>query len=62
MITERDCAKLPNEITPNYRKFFVQITEWINPSFLMVLTGTGGFAYRREEDGVLVVPVGCLGN
>ncbi len=28
------------------------------PSFLMVLTG-GEFAYRRE-DGVLVVPVGCL--
>lgn len=28
------------------------------PSFLMVLTG-GQFAYRRD-DGVLVVPVGCL--
>lgn len=29
------------------------------PSFLMVLTGTGNFAYRRE-DGVYVVPIGCL--
>ena len=29
------------------------------PSFLMVLTGTGKFAYRRE-DGVYVVPIGCL--
>lgn len=29
------------------------------PSFLMVLTATGDYAYRRE-DGVLVVPVGCL--
>lgn len=29
-----------------------------NPSFLMVLTGTG-FAYRRK-DGVLVCPIGCL--
>lgn len=29
------------------------------PSFLMVLTATGKFAYRRE-DGVYVVPVGCL--
>lgn len=29
------------------------------PSFLMVLTGTGRFAYRRE-DGIYVVPVGCL--
>jgi len=29
------------------------------PSFLMVLTGVGDYAYRRE-DGVLVVPIGCL--
>lgn len=29
------------------------------PSFLMVLTATGKFAYRRE-DGVYVVPIGCL--
>ncbi len=29
------------------------------PSFLMVLTGTGTYAYRRR-DGVLVVPIGCL--
>ena len=31
------------------------------PSFLMVLTGTGDFAYRRS-DGVYVVPVGSLKN
>lgn len=31
------------------------------PSFLMVLTGVGDFAYRRG-DGVYVVPVGCLKN
>ena len=31
------------------------------PSFLMVLTGTGDYAYRRQ-DGVYVVPVGCLKN
>ena len=30
------------------------------PSFLMVLTGIGDYAYKRPEDGVLVVPVGCL--
>lgn len=29
------------------------------PSFLMVLTGTGKYAFRRE-DGVYVVPIGCL--
>ena len=31
------------------------------PSFLMVLTAVGRYAYRRP-DGVLVVPVGCLRN
>ncbi|MBO8444135.1 MAG: ATP-binding protein [Bacteroidetes bacterium] len=30
------------------------------PAFLMVLTATGEFAYRRPEDGVYVVPIGCL--
>ena len=35
-------------------------TEKMNePSFMMVLTGTGDFAYRRK-DGVYVVPIGCL--
>ena len=29
------------------------------PSFLMVLTGVGDYAYRRP-DGVYVVPIGCL--
>ena len=31
------------------------------PSFMMVLVGTGRYAYRRE-DGVLVVPIGSLKN
>lgn len=31
------------------------------PSFCMVLTGVGDFAYRRT-DGVYVVPIGCLKN
>lgn len=30
------------------------------PSFKMILTATGEFAYRRKSDGVYVVPVGCL--
>ena len=29
------------------------------PSFLMVLTGIGDYAYRRK-DGVYIVPIGCL--
>lgn len=31
------------------------------PAFLMVLNGTGKYAYQRE-DGVYVVPIGCLRN
>lgn len=31
------------------------------PAFLMVLTGTSQYAFRRE-DGVYVVPIGCLRN
>ena len=30
-----------------------------NPSFLMVLTATGKYAYKRE-DGIYIVPIGCL--
>ena len=30
-----------------------------NPSFLMILTAQGNYAYRRE-DGVYIVPIGCL--
>ena len=29
------------------------------PSFMMILTATGNYAYRRE-DGIIVVPLGCL--
>lgn len=32
------------------------------PSFLMVLTGIGDYAYIRPDDGVLVVPAGSLKN
>lgn len=35
-------------------------TKMKKPSFLMVLTGVGDYAYKRPEDGVLVVPIGCL--
>lgn len=31
------------------------------PAFRMVLTATGDYAYRRPEDGIYVVPIGCLG-
>ena len=37
-------------------------TKMKKPSFLMVLTGIGEYAYKRPDDGVLVVPIGCLKN
>lgn len=32
-----------------------------NPSFLMVITAVGKFAYQRE-DGIYIIPIGCLKN
>ena len=43
----------------NMMKIKKDINSQQEPSFMMVLTGTGDFAYRRK-DGVYVVPVGCL--
>lgn len=37
----------------------IDTTKMKSPSFLMVLTAVGDYAYRRK-DGVYVVPVGCL--
>lgn len=37
----------------------IDSTRMAKPAFLMVLTGIEGVAYRRE-DGVYVVPIGCL--
>lgn len=43
-------TELTNKIDTNRMK---------QPSFLMVLTAVGSYAYRRE-DGIYVVPIGCL--
>lgn len=40
----------------------IDTTKMKAPSFLMVLTAVGDYAYRRPEDGVYVVPIGCLRN
>ena len=39
----------------------IDTTRMREPSFLMVLTGLGSYAYQRK-DGVMVVPIGCLKN
>jgi predicted AAA+ superfamily ATPase len=38
----------------------IDTTKMKKPSFLMVLTGIGDYAYKRPKDGVYVVPIGCL--
>ena len=30
------------------------------PAFKMILTATGEHTYRRPEDGIYIVPIGCL--
>ena len=54
---------LIEEAASNLKKLALKIdTSRMNePSFLMVLTGVGHYAYKRE-DGILVVPIGCLKN
>ena len=53
--------KLVNDAAENLLKLQSKIdtSKMKNPSFLMILTAQGNYAYRRE-DGVYVVPIGCL--
>lgn len=55
--------KLINEGAKSLKSMEAKIdTDKMNvPSFLMVLTGTGDYAYRCH-DGVYVIPIGCLKN
>ena len=55
--------KLIEEGANNLKKLFEKIdTEKMkNPSFGMILTATGKYAYQRP-DGFYVVPIGCLKN
>ncbi len=55
--------RLIEEGAENLKRFSSKIdtTKMNEPAFLMVLTGTGKYAYRRD-DGVYVVPIGCLKN
>ena len=38
----------------------IDTTRMKSPAFKMILTATGEYAYRRPEDGIYVVPIGCL--
>ncbi len=53
--------KLIDEGIDNLKNMYKKIDtdKMKNPSFMMVLTATGNYAYRRE-DGIYIVPIGCL--
>ena len=55
--------KLIEEGAKNLKKLesHIDIQKMSNPSFLLVLTATGKYAYQREDE-VYVVPIGCLKN
>jgi len=55
--------KLINEGAANLLelKSLIDIDKMKSPSFVMILTAVGNYAYRRS-DGVMVVPIGCLKN
>lgn len=38
----------------------IDTTRMKSPSFRMIMTATGDFAYRRPKDGIYVIPIGCL--
>ena len=38
----------------------INLDKMPQPSFMMVLTAVGDYCYRRPQDGVWVVPIGCL--
>ena len=55
--------RLIEEGVINLKKLYEKIdtTKMPAPSFMMIVVGTGDFAYRRE-DGIYIVPIGCLKN
>lgn len=55
--------ELIEEGVENLKKFSskIDVDKVSSPSFMMVLIGTGDYAYRRE-DGIYIVPIGCLKN
>ena len=55
--------RLIEEAVDNLKKLINKIDtdKMKNPSFGMVLVATGSYAYKRE-DGIYIIPIGCLKN
>ena len=39
----------------------IDTTKMKAPAFMMIVIGVGDYAYRRQ-DGIYIVPIGCLKN
>ena len=56
-----------NDTIDHAAKTLLELSEKIDtekmqePSFKLLITGTGQVAYQRSEDGLYIVPIGCLG-
>ena len=46
--------------TLNKLSSLVRAKEKTPPTFMMVVTATGEFAYSRKEDGIIVCPISAL--
>lgn len=51
---QRSCGIKTNKVAEK-----IDTDKMKKPAFLMVMVAVGQYAYRRE-DGVYVVPIGCL--
>ena len=56
-----DMAIMEGKETLNRLADLIDTTKMKEPSFKMVLVGVGNYAYR-DEDGIYIVPIGCLKN
>ena len=58
-LNDYECEGLEPGVPPLTQR--IDTARMNEPAFRMVLTATGQYAYRRPEDGIYVVPIGCLG-
>ena len=52
--------KLTDNLASSNMAEQIDTTRMKSPAFKMILTATGEYAYRRPEDGIYVIPIGCL--
>ena len=63
LLLEGATPRLIEEGCKNLHKLnsIIDTSKMSEPSFMMILTAVGSYAYRRS-DGIYIVPIGCLRN